>query len=68
VCYTPLKIYFQGISNIVLALSKINLIGERYKLSKFWDNKSPSFESLTWEFQGKVTFGCNLYGKAHNIL
>ncbi len=39
--------------------SKKNLIWEKYEHSKFWDNKSPNFGTPTWEFWGKVTFGCN---------
>ncbi len=35
---------------------------------KFWDSKSPSFGTPTWESQGKVTFGCGPHREAHNIL
>jgi hypothetical protein len=42
---------------------EIDLIGKKYKCPKFWDNKSPSFWTPTWESQGKVTFGVP-YGEA----
>jgi hypothetical protein len=59
---------FSNVIRYFIITSKTNLIWERYERLKFWDNKSPSFGTPTWETQGKVTFGFSLHGEAQNIL
>jgi hypothetical protein len=47
---------------------KIDVNFKKYEHSKFLDNKSLNFGTLTWGSWGNVTFGCSPRGKAHNIL
>ncbi len=63
VLYTVEKIFSRAIRYCCCTL-KIDLIWERYECPKFWDNKNPSFGTLTLESQGKVTFGCSPRGEA----
>jgi hypothetical protein len=67
VLYTVGNIYFESYKVLPSHFQK-TLIWERYECPKFWDSKSPSFETPTWESWGKVTFGCNPHREAHNIL
>ncbi len=41
---------------------------EDMKHLKFQDNRSPNFETPTWESWEKVPFGCNPFKESQNIL
>jgi len=61
------KNIFEGYKILPL-YSKKNLIWKRYERPKFWDNKSPNFETPTWESREEVTFGCNPCWEVQSIL
>jgi len=65
--YTVGKIFLKDIKYCRFIFLK-DWIWEKYEHPKFWDNKSPSFGTPTWESQGTMTFGCNPREKAQNIL
>ncbi len=52
VLHTIGNIFSRAIRNF-LRTFKTNLIWKRYECPKFWDNKSPSFGTSTWESQEK---------------
>jgi len=64
---------FGNISNLkaikyCLHIFKNYLIWERHERLRFWNNKNPTFGTLTWKYGRKVTFEYNPYGKAQNIV
>jgi hypothetical protein len=65
--YTIGKIFSRAIRYCPHTLKK-NYTSERYEHPNFWDNKSFSFGTPTWDSWGKVTFKWKPGGEAQSIL